>query len=783
MHVRSRVTTALLMTLLGGNAGATEAVSKPAARSMQTEFVCKAAIPALPPGTKKVALWVPLPTNSEWQQVDNVAVEGVADYKVTKEARYGNRMVYVNLEAPQTPVTMTVRYTVTRKEVRVLGEEPRHPQKESDAFIKMNLKAEKSLPTGGRFLKISQDVTAGETDPLKKARAIYEHILATMKYDYKSASPRLGEGDSDFVCDYRMGDCTDLHSYFISLARTQGIPVLHEYGYGIGGVPLPSPLPTEAKITSYHCYACIYQPDYGWIPVDASDGIRWVDHERPDLRDYQFGNLVLERNAVSISRGRNLVLSPPQQGEPVNKFIYPYAEADGKPVKVEQDLTRRLIKLPAPAEALPTPGFAANAGAPPTPSTNATTSAPGQDLQSQIDELRRLVRTQAQEIASLRDQIKPASAGGAKAPIATVPSIPSRESIGIYGFLRLDAMSDSGHTNNTQSPQWVLSPSNANKGSNGNSAFAMHPRLTRLGLNYTAPQDILKGYNVTGKFEMDWQNGSGLTAESRPIPRIRHAYFQMQRGSSSWLLGQTWDLISPLYPSPNDDTLMWNTGNLGDRRVQVRYSYEPKEKPFSVAAALGLTGAVDAKDLDTNGIRDGEDSNLPNVQVRLGWKGKKVGVGLWAHQAWEETTKPVAGQKYFTSYSVGLDWQWQLASKWDLKGEIWQGHNLSDFRGGIGQGINATTGSEIRTAGGWLEAGYQSSARYRIAAGYTLDDPIDRDIPAGGRVQNYAFYLHNRWKLSGNVDLGANYIFWTTKWVGMTTGTDHRFSLFAAHNF
>jgi transglutaminase-like putative cysteine protease len=352
MQLRSGAIFALLMVLLlGGNARAADVTSKAALRSMQAEFVCKAIVPALPAGTKRVALWVPLPSDSEWQQVENVTVEGVTKYKITKEKRYDNRMVYVDLKALATPINVTVRYTVTRKELRILAEAPRHPQKESDAFLKMNLMGEKSLPIGGRFLKLSQDVTAGRTTQLEKARAIYEHILGTMKYDYKSESPKLGEGDAEFMCDYRQGDCTDLHSYFISMARTQGIPVLHEYGFGIGGVPLPSPLPREAKITSYHCYACIYQPDYGWIPVDASDGIRWGDHNRPDLRDYQFGNLVLERNAVAISRGRNLVLSPPQHGEPVNKFIYPYAEADGKTIKVEMDLARRLLKAPKAADA------------------------------------------------------------------------------------------------------------------------------------------------------------------------------------------------------------------------------------------------------------------------------------------------------------------------------------------------------------------------------------------------------------------------------------------------
>src|SRR5213075_2902130 len=84
---------------------------------------------------------------------------------------------------------------------------------------------------------------------------------------------------------------------------------------------------------------------------------------------------------------------------------------------------------------------------------------------------------------------------------------------------------------------------------------------------------------------------------------------------NSWLFGQTWDIISPLFPSPNDDTLMWNAGNIGDRRPQFRYTYEPARRPLSVSVGLGLTGAIDAQDLDANGIRDGEDSGLPNVQA------------------------------------------------------------------------------------------------------------------------------------------------------------------------
>ncbi len=404
-----------------------------------------------------------------------------------------------------------------------------------------------------------------------------------------------------------------------------------------------------------------------------------------------------------------------------------------------------------------------------------------QDLQKQIDELRRIVKEQQQEIERLREQLKK------QQPQQPVPSptitAPSGERMNFYGFLRLDSIFDSGLTNNAQTPFWVISPSNPNKGRTGNQQISVHPRLTRIGINFLAPSNFVKGWNVTGKFEMDWQNAQGVTPESRPLPRIRHAYLQLNRGDYNLLLGQNWDLISPLFPSPNDDTLMWNAGNLGDRRTQIRLSYEPKDKPLRWSIALGLTGAIDGKDLDNNGVRDGEDSSLPNIQARIAWKFRNGELGLWAHHAWERTTNPVAGQTRFMSHSIGLDYQQRLSRNWDLKGEIWSGRNLSDFRGGIGQGVNNTTGSEIRSKGGWLELGWQYSPKQRLAFGYTFDDPNDADVPAGGRTRNSAWYLHHKWRLSGNVDFGVNYLFWTTKWQGQATGIDHRINAFIQHNY
>ena len=785
---------ACLLVTSGSSVFAQNDASKQIPRSLRTDFTCQASVPGCPAGTKKLALWVPLPSNSEWQQVESVNIEGVKDYKITEEPRYHNRMVFVQIDAPLEPVVMKVRFRVNRKELRVLdAEAPQKFAKPSTAFLHASLESEKSLPVGGRFLSISNEATEGKNSNIEKARALFDHTVSTMAYDYKNESPKLGLGDANFVCDIRKGDCTDIHSYLISLVRTQGIPIIHEYGFGVSGVPVANPLPRTAKITSYHCYTRFYDPKLGWVPMDASDGIRWQDKQKSNLKDFHFGNVLLERNAVVMSQGRNLILSPAQQGEPVNKFIYPYAEADGVPVKVTLDLSRTLIDSIPEATFADAPSVAPTPVAPmpvvpiltPLPVAQPPAQPSNEDLQRQIDELKKLVLEQAKQIAELKPAQKPsqpvAVAQKADPPMPIAPV--TKEKISVYGFLRLDSMWDSSLANNTQSPLYILSPSNPNKGSNANGALAIHPRLSRLGFNFNAPPETSSGWRVGGKLEMDWQNGAGLTAESRPIPRIRHAYMTLARGASTFLLGQYWDLIAPGNPTVNDDTMMWNAGNLGDRRVQMRYTYEPKASRFNFAAALGLTGAVDQQDLDNNGVRDGEDSSLPNIQLRAQFKNSKTTFGVWGHHAWERTTKAVANRHRFIGYSLGFDALQQVTPRLTASGEFWVGQNLSDFRGGIAQGVNALTGAEVRSHGGWMELGYQVSPKYKFAMGYSEDSPEKNDISTGGRLSNNALYLHNRYKLTNNVDLGASYYYWTTRYNGQASGIDHRFQMFVQHNF
>jgi hypothetical protein len=314
----------------------------------------------------------------------------------------------------------------------------------------------------------------------------------------------------------------------------------------------------------------------------------------------------------------------------------------------------------------------------------------------------------------------------------------------------------------------------------------MHPRLTRFGLNMSGPAlEPAGGARISGKFEFDFQNGG---RESRALPRFRHMYLQLDWRAASLLVGQTADIISPLFPAVNGDTLMWNAGNLGDRRPQVRFTVQPPREglQWSLTAGAGLAGAVDAQDLDGDGVRDGEAGALPNVQARFGLsyplRTRRFSVGFWSHLARQRVATAIAGETEFGSQSAGMDFEFPIGTRAVLRGEAWAGRNLSDLRGGVGQSINRISGQGIRSKGGWIETGGNVTARYAVFGGYTIDSPYKHDLPFGGRASNAAWFIVNRWS-AGPLILGMDYLYWTTQYKGAERGTNNRVNAYFIYNF
>lgn len=386
----------------------------------------------------------------------------------------------------------------------------------------------------------------------------------------------------------------------------------------------------------------------------------------------------------------------------------------------------------------------------------------------------------------------PAIARATQASPPPVPATPARpvteappagQRLQFYGFIRQDAVVDDARTDSAQSPLFVLPEA---RNDPAQRTYTMHPRLTRFGVHITGPTVAsLGGAELAGNLEIDFQNGG---RDSRAVPRYRHAYLRLTWQSTTLLVGQTWDLISPLFPSVNADTLMWNAGNLGDRRPQVRATHQviTGRTQWSLAAALALTGAVDQQDLDADGIRDGEAA-FPTLQTRASVShplgARRLAVGVWAHRSQQELATSIAGETNFSSHAVGMDLEVPLGSRLIARGEVWTGRNLGDVRGGIGQSINRATGTEIESTGGWLEVGGDITPRHALFAGYTIDAPTRDQLPAGGRARNGAWFVTNRLSAGKPVVFGVDYLRWRTSYRGLAAGTNHRFNLYVTYTF
>jgi hypothetical protein len=147
--------------------------------------------------------------------------------------------------------------------------------------------------------------------PLTKARALYDHIIDEMRYAKEGV---YGTGDANYACDSKSGNCTEFHSYFISLARSAGIPARFAVGAAI-----PSER-DEGGVDGYHCWAEFYA-EGKWWPVDISEA-----RHHP-------------ANRIEFSKGRQIFPDPGPESGPINFLAYPVFEVNGIPDKVETEFT------------------------------------------------------------------------------------------------------------------------------------------------------------------------------------------------------------------------------------------------------------------------------------------------------------------------------------------------------------------------------------------------------------------------------------------------------------
>jgi len=274
----------------------------------------------IPSGAKRVRIWVPVPHTDKHQTVRVLAIKAPVKTQMTQEPEYGNRMMYAEIQNPATKTEFTLEYEVTRHEYSrgdyaQLERMDRKPGIVSASMSRL-IAPDSLIPTDGKIKELAVQVTGSQNGAIAKAKAAYDYLFTNMRYDKTGSG--WGRGDAVWACDAKRGNCTDFHSPFIGMLRADEIPARFDIGF-----PLPEDK-DKGDIAGYHCWAEFYAPRTGWIPVDISEA--WKAKQK---QDYFFGSI--DVNRVQFSTGRDVTLSPKQDGPALNYFVYPYVEVDSKP--------------------------------------------------------------------------------------------------------------------------------------------------------------------------------------------------------------------------------------------------------------------------------------------------------------------------------------------------------------------------------------------------------------------------------------------------------------------
>ncbi len=286
-----------------------------------------------------VRLWIPYPVSNEYQEITDYSIEGNYDYtSIFSESQYGIIILYAEWNNPEIFPKLNLSYDISRTE------KIKKNFSITDDLLPVDV--EQYLlptvlgPTDGEVKEIADEVTKGNKSIIEKAIAIYDYLI---EYGERDANLTFcGDGDVCKLLKNLRGKCADFSSVFVALSRSVGVPSREIFGTRIS---------KDGDITgSYHCHAEFYNPGYGWIPVDPSDVAKLMLNENLDLddqkiivaRDYYFG--IQSETYVDLSTGRDIILNPPQDGGPLNYFMYPYAEINGEPLDfISQEQLRYIV--------------------------------------------------------------------------------------------------------------------------------------------------------------------------------------------------------------------------------------------------------------------------------------------------------------------------------------------------------------------------------------------------------------------------------------------------------
>lgn len=321
-------------------------------------------------------------------------------------------------------------------------------------------------------------------------------------------------------------------------------------------------------------------------------------------------------------------------------------------------------------------------------------------------------------------------------------------------------------------------------------AFYVDAKSTRLGMDVVGPPLAwVPDAKLGGVVEVDFQGE--YTYSNKPGLLFRKAYVDLKNEEFLVLAGQTWEILSPLYPGMLNYVPGSAVGNLGYRRSMFRY-----DRYLAVSDRLLFTfqGSLNSDvvfDFVSDASTDGSPAGWPILEFRSavtlgerkGKDARPTTLGFSGHVGEIYYDYATGGDNCsHKTWSFNLDFRWPWTQRMGFQCEFFTGENLSSFMGGILQGIDPITHEEIRSTGGWFDVWYDWTPQLHSHTGYSIDDPNNEDVHRG-RTYNECYFGNVVYDWSDALSTGLEVSVWQTNWVGYSAGKDERFEFQVKYRF
>lgn len=343
--------------------------------------------------------------------------------------------------------------------------------------------------------------------------------------------------------------------------------------------------------------------------------------------------------------------------------------------------------------------------------------------------------------------------------------------VSVFGALKLDMIFGQARAISPGTPFFLLPGPNPGF---DDDYVSIHARQTTLGMALVGPQ--FGGFQSGGQVITMFFDNSVIADQYGLLPL--QAFGELRNDDWRFAAGLQFDVFSPGIPTILPFSALGGSGNAGNSfRGQIRlerFMVVNDVRQWTLQMALSEP-TVTTVNPD---LRISEDNGWPNVEGRIalglgaiegqGPAAKRpLEIGLSGVVGQLRTTDPGVRQVVADVWGVSSDFRWKLTDVYGVQAEVYTGQGLGSYNAGVLQNINTTTLQAIRTSGGFGEFYYYWTPCLHSHFGYGIDNPLDRDVNAGGRLRNSTVFANALWDVNATFRIGMELTWRETTYLGL----------------